>query len=107
MGTVCSYCDDPVELHELNYQDDLSEIRSFSIPRPPREGSDASLPLLTTREVADYLQITPRRVGNLWKSGELKGFWLNPSGRRDLRFRHSDVEAFLETRQLPAGSAAG
>lgn len=78
------------------------------LPAPAHAwGRTPSLPLLTTREVADYLQITPRRVGNLWKSGELKGFWLNPSGRRDLRFRLSDVEAFLETRQLPAGSAAG
>jgi hypothetical protein len=58
-------------------------------------------PLMTARQVADYLQTTPRRIMEWWKTGQLRGFWLNPSGRRDLRFRLSDVEAFLEARSFP------
>lgn len=64
-------------------------------------------PLMTARQVAAYLQTTPRRVVDLWKSDQLKGFWLNPSGRRDLRFRPSDVESFLEARSRPIPRLAG
>jgi hypothetical protein len=56
-------------------------------------------PLLTARQVAEYLQVSPRRVVDLWKAGHLRGFWLSPSGRRDLRFRWDDVVSFLADRE--------
>lgn len=60
-------------------------------------------PLLTTREVAEMLAVSPDSVLRLWRGGGLPGFRLST---RVLRFRRSEVLAWLET-QRPAGSAQG
>lgn len=81
---------------------DDSESGPLSVTtRPASPASSINEPLMTARQVATYLQTSPRRVVDLWKAGHLNGFWLNPSGRRDARFRPSDVEAFLAARQNP------
>ncbi len=51
--------------------------------------------LLTAREVADALGATPRWVLDHWAAGELPGFRL--TGRM-VRFRASEIEAWLESR---------
>lgn len=52
-------------------------------------------PLLTRDEVADLLRLSPRTVAEYVRRGELRGRLI---GRR-WRFRHEDVDAFLE--ELP------
>ena len=54
--------------------------------------------LLTTRAVAEYLSLSPETVLRRYRAGELVGIRL---ASNVLRFRESDVEAFLE-----AGSPA-
>jgi excisionase family DNA binding protein len=49
--------------------------------------------LLTTRAVADYLSLSPETVLRRYRTGELVGIRL---ASNVLRFRESDVEAFLE-----------
>lgn len=49
--------------------------------------------LLTTRQVADYLGFSPETVLR-YRTGELAGIRL---GSNVLRFRESEVEAFLES----------
>jgi hypothetical protein len=80
----------------------LADVR----PQPSPEIASPE-PLMTARQVAVYLQTSPRRVVDLWKAGQLVGFWLNPSGRRDLRFRRTDVDWFLDERRCPTGWSAG
>jgi excisionase family DNA binding protein len=48
--------------------------------------------LLTTRQVADYLGLSPETVLRRHRAGELAGVRL---GSNVLRFRESAVEAFL------------
>lgn len=50
--------------------------------------------LLTTRQVADYLGFSPETVLRRYRAGELAGIRL---GSNVLRFRESEVEAFLES----------
>jgi len=79
-----------------------AQLDGYSVSGSSPPDSDGNMErLMTARQVAYYLQATPRRIMEWWKTGQLKGFWLNPSGRRDLRFRLSDVEAFLEARSFP------
>jgi len=52
-----------------------------------------SEPLLTAREVADWLGLSPETVLRRWRAGELPGFRL---GSNVLRFRKSELEAWLE-----------
>jgi len=52
-----------------------------------------SEPLLTARELADYLSMSAAWVLDRFEAGELPGFKL--SGRA-VRFRASEVEAWLE-----------
>ena len=54
--------------------------------------------LLTTRQVADYLGFSPETVLPWYRGGELRGIRL---GSNVLRFRASDVEAWLESRSSP------
>ncbi len=49
--------------------------------------------LLTTREVADVLSLSPETVLRRWRRGELPGYRL---GSNVLRFRESEIEAWLE-----------
>ncbi len=56
--------------------------------------------LLTTREVAELLSLSPESVLRRWRSGELPGYRLSSNV---LRFRESELEAWLEgTRPEPA-----
>ena len=49
--------------------------------------------LLTTREVAEFLGLSPETVLRRYRRGELPGFRL---ASNVLRFRESEVEAWLE-----------
>lgn len=50
-------------------------------------------PLVTARELADYLGLSPSTVLDWFEAGRLPGFKL---GGRAVRFRASEVEAWLE-----------
>lgn len=52
--------------------------------------------LLTTRELASYLGVSSETVLRRWRAGELPGFRL---GSNVLRFRESEIEAWLEGRR--------
>lgn len=52
--------------------------------------------LLTTREVADLLGLSPDAVLRRWRAGELPGFRLSS---KVLRFRESEILAWLEARR--------
>jgi excisionase family DNA binding protein len=54
--------------------------------------------LLTTRDVARLLRVTPETVLRYWRSGELPGFRLQSNV---LRFARADVDAFLAGRRVP------
>jgi excisionase family DNA binding protein len=49
--------------------------------------------LLTTREVAAFLGVSPETVLRRWRAGELPGYRL---ASNVLRFRESEIEAWLE-----------
>ena len=49
--------------------------------------------LLTTRQVAEYVGLSPETVLRRYRAGELKGIRL---GSNVLRFRVSELEAWLE-----------
>lgn len=51
--------------------------------------------LLTTRQVAEYLGLSPETVLRRFRAGELPGFRL---ATNVLRFRASEVEAWLDFR---------
>jgi excisionase family DNA binding protein len=51
--------------------------------------------LLTTRQVADLLGLSPETVLRRYRRGELPGFRL---GSNVLRFRESELEAWVEER---------
>lgn len=59
--------------------------------------------LLTTREVADRLSFSTETVLRKWRAGEIPGYRL---GSNCLRFRDSDVEAWLAARLVSSGSEA-
>lgn len=52
--------------------------------------------LLTTREVAEMLGLSSEAVLRRWRTGELPGFRLST---KVLRFRESEVLAWLESRR--------
>lgn len=61
--------------------------------------------LLTTRQVAEMLGLSSEAVLRRWRAGELPGFRLST---KVLRFRESEVLAWLESRRQghpPADSA--
>ncbi|MBI3926996.1 MAG: helix-turn-helix domain-containing protein [Armatimonadetes bacterium] len=49
-------------------------------------------PLLSTREVAERLNVSPNTVKKLWREGRLRGSRIS---ERKLRFEAADVERFL------------
>jgi excisionase family DNA binding protein len=51
--------------------------------------------LITTREVADFLGLSPETVLRRWRVGELPGYRL---ASNVLRFRESELEVWLERR---------
>ena len=54
--------------------------------------------LLTARELAEYLGLSPSTILDWWEAGRLPGFKLGQA----VRFRSSEVEAWLEAHR--AGS---
>ena len=50
--------------------------------------------LLTTKQVAETLSVSPECVLRWWRAGRIGGYRLGGNG--PLRFRPDDVEAFLE-----------
>jgi excisionase family DNA binding protein len=60
--------------------------------------------LLTTREVAERLGVSPETVLRRWRAGELPGFRL---GGTVLRFDSDEVDAWLEARHRGPGLASG
>jgi excisionase family DNA binding protein len=61
-------------------------------------------PLLTAREVAEMLAVSPETVLRRWRAGELPGFRLAPNV---LRFRAADIEAWLQGRRVNGPGAGG
>jgi excisionase family DNA binding protein len=61
-------------------------------------------PLLTAREVAEMLAVSPETVLRRWRAGELPGFRL---ASNVLRFRESEVLAWLEGRRMNGPGAGG
>jgi excisionase family DNA binding protein len=53
-------------------------------------------PLLTTRQVAELLAVSPATVLRRWRAGELPGYRL---GSNVLRFSADEVAEWLETRR--------
>jgi excisionase family DNA binding protein len=60
--------------------------------------------LLRARDVADLLSISPATVLDWWEAGRLPGFRLSS---RAVRFRESEVLAWLETRHVASRDAVG
>jgi excisionase family DNA binding protein len=58
--------------------------------------------LLTTRQVADFLGMSPETVLRRWRAGEIPGYRL---ASNVLRFRESEIEAWLEERREGSGAA--
>ncbi len=54
-------------------------------------------PLLTAREVAELLGLSPATVLDRFQRGELPGFRLGGHVGDPVRFRWSELEAWLET----------
>jgi excisionase family DNA binding protein len=52
--------------------------------------------LLTTREVAEFLGLSPESVLRRWHTGELPGYRL---ASNVLRFRESEIETWLERKR--------
>ena len=50
--------------------------------------------ILTKKQAADYLQVTPRYLERMVRCGRLRA--LKPSGKL-VRFRQADLDAFLES----------
>jgi excisionase family DNA binding protein len=57
---------------------------------------------LTTEEVLAYLNVTPRTIYRLIRTGELTAIRIG----RQWRFRQSDLEAFLDRQRTGAISGA-
>lgn len=57
--------------------------------------------LLTTRQVADYLGLSPETVLRRWRAGEIPGIRL---ASNVLRFREEAIEEWLDGRQHPTGA---
>lgn len=60
--------------------------------------------LLTTREVAAFLAVSTETVLRRWRAGELPGYRL---ASNVLRFRESEIEAWLEGRRELVSVAQG
>jgi excisionase family DNA binding protein len=69
-----------------NMQDESSPLRETA-------GSGAKEPLITVPVACDYIKCTRRYLARMVASGRLRA--LKPSGKL-LRFRQSDLDAFLE-----------
>jgi len=61
-----------------------------------RNGGNAAAPLLTTREVAAFLGLSPEAVLRRWRRGLIPGYRLDGNV---LRFDRADIEAWLAARR--------
>ena len=52
--------------------------------------------LLTTREVAEFLSLSPETILRRWRAGEIPGYRL---ASNVLRFRESELEAWLQAQR--------
>jgi excisionase family DNA binding protein len=59
----------------------------------PRESGSVTTRLLSTREVAEFLNVSPETVLRRHRAGELPGF---PIASNALRFDPEEVRAWLE-----------
>lgn len=59
--------------------------------------------LVTARELADYLSLSASTILDMWERNELPGFKIG----RAVRFRPSEVEAWLEQRRRGPAVASG
>lgn len=57
--------------------------------------------LLTARELAAYLGMSAGWVLDEWEAGRLPGFKLGDGKAAPVRFRASEVEAWLEAKRTP------
>ena len=57
--------------------------------------------LMSTKDVADQLQVSPNTVKKLWRDGRLRGLQVS---ERKLRFHSCDVEEYLRNAKQPARS---
>lgn len=57
--------------------------------------------LLTTRQVADYLALSPETILRRWRAGELPGIRL---ASNVLRFREHEIDAWIEARATKIGT---
>jgi predicted DNA-binding transcriptional regulator AlpA len=60
-------------------------------------------PLLTARDVAGLLGLSIASVLRRWRAGELPGFRVSSNV---LRFRQSDIDAWLDAHRVEAGVAS-
>lgn len=56
-------------------------------------------PLVTAREVANHLGMTPRQVLARFERGDIPGFRLGKAGA-PVRFRISEIEAWLDAQRI-------
>jgi excisionase family DNA binding protein len=61
------------------------------------EAAVTAQPLLTTRQVAELLGLSPATVLRRWRAGELPGYRI---ASNVLRFNEAEVVAWLEARHL-------
>lgn len=66
-----------------------------------RDGG-SPVPLRTTDQAADYIQCTPRYLQRMVREGRLRA--LKPTGKL-VRFRQSDLDAFLDSGASIGGQA--
>jgi excisionase family DNA binding protein len=59
-------------------------------------------PLLTTREVAELLSVSPETVLRRWRAGEIPGYRL---ASNCLRFDPAKIDAWLRAREGESGGA--
>jgi excisionase family DNA binding protein len=64
-------------------------------------------PLLTSRQIADYLALSANTVLDWFEAGRLPGFRLGGRKGGPVRFRLSEVEAALERWRVNGPAAGG
>jgi excisionase family DNA binding protein len=75
-------------------------LAALDAAEPPATAFDE--PLLTAREVADWLKMSTHRVLDFGQDGTLPSLKLGGGSKGAVRFRRSDLEAYLESCSRPA-----
>jgi excisionase family DNA binding protein len=85
----------------------LSRLATAVLPRSDRAVGDVTERLLTARELAELLGLSPGTVLDWHEAGRIPSFKLGPGVGGPVRFRASEVEAWLEEcRRGPASQRA-